>query len=191
MKAKIPVIALLAFLVQGADICDAKVFLTRTRALALLFPEAERIEKRHVFLTERQAEAVRSVARTEADSRFYTFYVARSSGKETGYAVIDTHTLRTLTETVMFVINPDGTLRHSEILAFFEPADYMPGEKWINLFRGKDVRRHRMKSGADVPNITGATISADSFSRSARRVLAVFRVAFASPDGRKPPEKQK
>ena len=191
MKAKIPVIALLAFLVQGADICDAKVFLTRTRALALLFPEAERIEKRHVFLTEREAEAVRSVARTEADSRFYTFYVARSGGKETGYAVIDTHTLRTLTETVMFVINPDGTLRHSEILAFFEPADYMPGEKWINLFRGKDVRRDRMKSGADVPNITGATISADSFSRSARRVLAVFRVAFADPDGRRPPEKQK
>lgn len=184
MKTKIPLIALLAFFAHGADVCPAKVFLTRTQALGLLFPEADEIEKRHVFLTEREAAAARSAARTEPVSRFYTFYVARSAGKETGYAVIDTHTLRTLTETVMFVINPDGTLRHAEILAFFEPGDYMPGQKWINLFAGKDVRRDRMKAGADVPNITGATISADSFSRAARRVLAVFRVAFAERDAR-------
>lgn len=188
MKTKIPLIALLAFFAQGADICRAKVFLTRTQALGLLFPEADEIEKRHVFLTEREAAAARSMARTEVDSRFYTFYVARAAGKEAGYAVIDTHALRTLTETVMFVINPDGTLRHSEILAFFEPGDYMPGEKWIDLFAGKSVRRDRMKAGADVPNITGATISADSFSRAARRILAVFRVAFADRDARGAPE---
>ena len=190
MKANIPVFILLALLIQGADLCQAKVFLTRTEALALLFPESEEIEKRHVFLTEREAEAVRSLAKTEADSRFYTFYVARSAGKETGYAVIDTHTLRTLTETVMFVINPDGTLRHAEILAFFEPGDYMPGKKWINLFLGKDYR-DRMKVGADVPNITGATISADSFSRAARRILAVFRIVFTNPEGGEPRQERK
>ncbi len=188
MKTKIPLIALLAFFAHGADICTAKVFLTRTQALELLFPEADEMEKRHVFLTEREAATARSMARTELVSRFYTFYVARSAGKETGYAVIDTHALRTLTETVMFVINPDGTLRHAEILAFFEPGDYMPGQKWIDLFDGKDVRRDRMKAGADVPNITGATISADSFSRAARRILAVFRVAFADRDARGAPE---
>lgn len=187
---KIFVITLLVLFIQGADTCRAKVFLTKTQALGLLFPEAGEIEKRHVFLTERELRDVRRIAKTGADSRFYTFYVARSEGKETGYAVIDTHSLRTLTETVMFVINPDGRLRRAEILAFFEPGDYMPSKKWINLFLGK-YSADGMKAGADIPNVTGATISADSFSRATRRVLAVHRVVFGSPDNgdrRKKPE---
>lgn len=177
---KILALTLLALFVQGADTARAKVFITKTQALELLFPEADDIEKRHIFLTESQLGDVRRIARTAADSKFYTFYVARSEGKETGYAVIDTHSLRTLTETVMFVINPDGSLRRAEILAFFEPGDYMPSKKWINLFLGKKPD-NGMKSGADIPNVTGATITADSFSRAARRVLAVHRVAFGNP----------
>ena len=172
-------ITLLFFLCSAGDV-SAKVFLTKGKALELVFPEAEEIEKRHVFLTERQAESIRKMARAEVDSRLYTFYIAKSGGVKTGYAVIDTHTLRTLTETVMFVINPDGTLRHAEILAFFEPTDYMPSGKWINLFPGK-TKMDRMKVGKGVPNITGATISAGSFSQATRRVLAVYRVMFATP----------
>ncbi len=180
MTAKILILITLVFFLHGAGDVSAKVFLTKGKALELVFPEAEEIEKRHVFLTERQAENIRKMAKAEVDSRLYTFYVAKSAGKETGYAVIDTHTLRTLTETVMFVINPDGTLRHAEILAFFEPTDYMPSRKWINLFLEK-TNLNRMKVGKGVPNITGATISARSFSRATRRVLAVYRVIFGIP----------
>lgn len=180
MSTKILILITLLFLLYGAGDASAKVFLTKGKALELVFPEAEEIEKRHVFLTKRQAESVRKIARAEVDSRLYTFYIAKSDGEETGYAVIDTHTLRTLTETVMFVIDPDGTLRHAEILAFFEPTDYMPSGKWINLFPGK-TKMGKMKVGKGIPNITGATISAVSFSQATRRILAVYRVMFATP----------
>ena len=180
MNAKILILITLVFFLHGAENVSAKVFLTKGKALELVFPKAEEIEKRHVFLNKRQAESIREMAKVEVDSRLYTFYIAKSGGKETGYAVIDTHTLRTLTETVMFVINPDGTLRHAEILAFFEPTDYMPGGKWINLFPGK-IKMDRMKVGKGIPNITGATISAVSFSQATRRVLAVYRVMFGIP----------
>ncbi len=180
MSARIFILITLLFFLQGAENTAAKVFLTKGKALELIFPQADEIEKRHVFLTERQAESVREMAKAEVDSRFYTFYIAKSGGEETGYAVIDTHTLRTLTETVMFVINPDATLRHAEILAFFEPTDYMPGGKWINLFPGK-TKLDIMKIGKGIPNITGATISARSFSGATRRVLAVYRVTFGIP----------
>ena len=179
MTAKIFVFITLVFFLHGAGDSSAKVLLTKGKALELVFPEADEIEKRHVFLTERQAKSISKMAKAEIDSRLYTFYIAKSGGKETGYAVIDTHTLRTLTETVMFVINPNGTLRHAEILAFFEPTDYMPSGKWINLFPGK-TKLGRMKVGKGIPNITGATISARSFSRAARRVLAVYRVVVAN-----------
>ncbi|MCY3986474.1 MAG: FMN-binding protein [Candidatus Dadabacteria bacterium] len=180
MVAKSLILIIFIFSLQGAGNVYAKVFLTKGKALELVFPEAEEIEKRHLFLTKRQAERVRAMAKVEVDSRLYTFYIAKSDGKETGYAVIDTHTLRTLTETVMFVINPDGTLRHAETLAFFEPTDYMPSGKWINLFLGK-TSMDKMKLGKAVPNITGATISAESFSRATRRVLSVYRIMFGIP----------
>ena len=180
MTTRIFFLITLVFFLQGTGDSSAKVFLTKGKALELAFPEAEEIEKRHVFLNEPQARNVREIARTETDSRFYTFYVAKSAGKETGYAVIDTHRLRTMTETVMFVINPDGTLRHAEILAFFEPTDYMPSEKWINLFPGK-TRLDGMKVGKGIPNVTGATITSRSFSGAARRVLAVYRVMLGVP----------
>lgn len=180
MTMKILMLITLVFLFHGAEDASAKVLLTKGKALELAFPKADEVEKRHVFLTERQAESIRKMAKAEVNSRLYTFYVAKSGGKETGYAVIDTHTLRTLTETVMFVINPDGTLRHAEILAFFEPTDYMPSGKWINLFPRK-TKLDKMKVGKGIPNITGATISARSFSTTTRRVLAVYRVMFGVP----------
>ncbi len=179
MTAKILVFITLVFFLHGAGDSSAKVLLTKDKALELVFPEADEIEKRHVFLTERQAKRISKMAKAEIDSKLYTFYIAKSGGKETGYAVIDTHTLRTLTETVMFVINPNGTLRHAEILAFFEPTDYMPSGKWINLFL-KKTKLDRMKVGKGIPNVTGATISARSFSRTARRVLSVYRVVVAN-----------
>ena len=180
MTMRILFLITFAFFLHGAGDVSAKVFLTKGKALELVFPEAEEIEKRHVFLTELQAESISRMAKAEVDSRLYTFYIAKSGGKETGYAVIDTHTLRTLTETVLFVINPDGTLRHAETLAFFEPTDYMPSGKWINLFLEK-IRMDRMKVGKGIPNITGATISAVSFSQATRRVIAVYRVMFGNP----------
>lgn len=180
MTVKILVLITLVFCLQGTGDVSAKVFLTKGKALELVFPEADEIEKRHVFLTELQAERISRMAKAEVDSRFYTFYIAKSGGEETGYAVIDTHALRTLTETVMFIINPDGTLRHAEILAFFEPTDYMPSGKWINLFPRK-TKLDAMRAGKGIPNVTGATITARSFSRATRRVLAVYRIIFGAP----------
>ena len=180
MVPRILILTTLVFFLHGTGDSSAKIFLTKGKALELAFPEAEEIEKRHVFLTKTQAEKVRAMAKVEVDSRLYTFYIAKSGGKATGYAVIDTHPLRTLTETVLFVINPDGTLRHAETLAFFEPTDYMPSGKWIDLFLGK-TRMDKMKVGKGVPNITGATISTVSFSQATRRVLAVYRVVFNIP----------
>ncbi len=179
IKAGILVLVFFVFFLQYPEISSAKVFLTKDRALELVFPEADRIEKKHVFLSEQQTLAARQIARAEIDSKFYSFYVAKSAGVKTGYAVIDTHKMRTMTETVMFVIDPDGTLRQAEILAFFEPSDYIPSKKWITLFLGKDDLS-KLQTGRGIPNITGATISAESFAAATRKVLAVYRVLFTN-----------
>ncbi|HSE83623.1 MAG TPA: FMN-binding protein [Thermodesulfobacteriota bacterium] len=154
----------------------SKVYMTRDKALSVTFPEADRIEKKTVFLTEEQSRKIESLAKTELESKLYTFYAGKKGEETLGYAVIDTHVLRTKTETLMIVINPDGTLRQVEILAFFEPQDYMPTGNWLNLFQGEPLNGS-LWLGRDIPNITGATITSNSLVKSVRRIMAVFEVA--------------
>jgi len=150
--------------------------MTRDEALKLAFPSADRIEKRSVFLSQDQVAQIESVAKSKLESKIYLFYVGKNKDTTLGFAVIDTHLLRTTTETIMIVINPDGTLRQAEILAFFEPPDYMPGDSWMNLFRSKNLD-DSLRLGKSVPNITGATITSNSMVEAIRRVMAVFDVS--------------
>lgn len=153
-----------------------KVYMTRDKALSVTFPGADRIEKKTVFLTEEQVKKIETLAKSELESKLYTFYAGKKGEETLGYAVIDTHVLRTKTETLMIVINPDGTLRQVEILAFFEPQDYMPTDNWLNLFRDEPLNGS-LWIGRDIPNITGATITSNSLVKSVRRIMAVFEVA--------------
>jgi hypothetical protein len=160
----------------------SEVFMKRDEALALAFPGADRIDTREVFLTEEQAREIESLSKSRLPTRLYIVYEGFKGDKSLGYAIIDTHNLRTKTETVMFVINPDGTLRQAEILAFFEPPEYMPGDNWIALFYGKSIQ-DPLKPGRDISNITGATITSNSLSRTMRQVLALASVVLT---GHKP-----
>ncbi|MGD9651147.1 MAG: FMN-binding protein [Candidatus Dadabacteria bacterium] len=153
----------------------AGVFMKRDEALETAFPDADSIEKIEVYVSEDDARKIESLAKAKLNGRLFMVYKAIKGGETIGYAVIDTHELRSMTETVMFVINPDGTLKHTEILAFFEPPDYMPANNWIVLFDGKSTG-DTLKVGRDIPNISGATITAVALSESVRRTLALIQV---------------
>ncbi len=176
MIKRVVIVLFAIFLISFDSISEAKVFMKRDEALSAAFPEASEIKKNEIFLSSEESREIESVSNSKNDSKLYIIYEARSGNETVGYAIIDTHTLRTKTETVMFVINPDGSLRQAEILAFFEPPDYQAGNNWIELFEGKSAG-DGMKMGKDIPNITGATITANSLSQAIRRILAVFRLA--------------
>ncbi|MEQ9620246.1 MAG: FMN-binding protein [Deltaproteobacteria bacterium] len=148
----------------------------RDEALKAAFPQAEEIEKIEIFLSDEQAAKIESISRSRLNSRLFIVYKGIKGDNTLGYAIIDTHTLRTKTETVMFVVNPDGTLSHAEILAFFEPPEYMPGDNWIELFNGKSAK-DSIRLGKDIPNITGATITSNSLAQTMRQILAIVRVS--------------
>ena len=155
---------------------DAKVFMKRQEALQTAFPDALAIEQYEVFFTPEQSKIIESIAKAKNESKLYIIYEAKEGDKILGYAIIDTHILRTKSETVMFVINPDGSLRQAEVLAFFEPPDYQAGDKWMQLFEGKSTD-NTLKVGRDIPNMSGATITANALADATRRILAVFKVA--------------
>jgi Na+-translocating ferredoxin:NAD+ oxidoreductase RnfG subunit len=177
----------LAMLGLIATLCasraHAKVFLAKDEALALAFPGAEHVEERTFILTDAQKAEVERRAHAPLESQLWTIYVGWKDGAVQGYAIIDTHTVRTLPETFMAVLDPKGTLRKVEILAFHEPPEYLPTDRWVAQFTGRGLDDD-LKIGGAVQGITGATLSAQAMTAGVRRVLALFAVLVPEAAGK-------
>ncbi|MDH4070906.1 MAG: FMN-binding protein [Ignavibacteria bacterium] len=153
----------------------AQVFSTRDEAISRLFPGRE-IHRKTLFLTDPEKRKIEEKAGTALGSKVVSYYIARGEEGVEGYLFFDTHTVRTMPETFMVAIRPDSTVARVEILAFHEPADYLPGERWLELFTGRPLTDDLWVKRA-IPNITGATLSTRSINDGVRRFLAVFESA--------------
>jgi len=143
-----------------------------------LFPEADAVEARDVLLGDALAARLEEVARARVKERLVTFYTARRAGVVQGYAVIHAHVVRTKRETLALAFEPDGRLRRISILAFLEPAEYRPSDRWLAQFAGKGPA-DRLAVGDDLAPISGATLSARGIAERARWLLAALREAQA------------
>jgi hypothetical protein len=165
-------LAFLLLLAAGAG--DAKVFLTVDEAVKLAFPGCE-IAKRTAFLTPEQVRRARELSQGEVPSALLTCYVATRGGQPAGTAYFDTHRVRTLPETLMVVVDPQGRVGRIEVISFREPEEYMPRGAWYEQFRGKALGPD-LQLKRDIRPVTGATLTARATTDAVRRVLALHRV---------------
>jgi Na+-translocating ferredoxin:NAD+ oxidoreductase RnfG subunit len=160
-----------------------EVYHSRESALRLAFPRADDVVKRQIFLDAEQKADVERRARVELPSRLITVYVGLREQRIVGYAFIETHQVRSLPETLLIVIDPDGRARGVHLLAFHEPPEYAPTGQWLAQFEGRRLG-DRLSLRGDVDGITGATLTANSITASVRRMLAVFEVAVGESNGK-------
>jgi hypothetical protein len=166
--------AALALAVAGLPApAAAKVFLSKAEALELAFPEADRVETKSVLLDDEQARAIETMSRSKLETRIVTSHTGWKDGAVQGYAFIDTQVVRTLPEACLIVLSPDGAVRSIRMLAFYEPEDYLPTDRWLGQFHGQglgeDLALHRHIQG-----IAGATLSAGAITSGVRRALAFY-----------------
>jgi hypothetical protein len=93
-----------------------------------------------------------------------------------GYAVVQSHVVRTKRETLLVAFEPDGRIRRITVLSFLEPPEYKPSERWLAQFAGKGTG-DRLAVGDDVAPISGSTLSARGVSDQARWLLQALRAA--------------
>lgn len=148
-----------------------RVLLSVEEALRLVFPGAQ-VERSTVFLTDAQRERAVALAGDDAVAGIVHPYVARRDGELVGTAYFDTHRVRTLAETVMVVVDPEGRVRRVEVLSFDEPPDYLPRAEWYRQFDGRPLSAG-LAVGRDVRGVTGATLTVGATAGAVRRVLAV------------------
>ncbi len=156
----------------------ARVLITKEQALDRAFPTAERVEKEILYFSEAETERVEELARAPMDSRLFTTYRAFEGGRVTGYAFIDTRIVRSKAATFLVVLEPGGVIRKARVLAWQEPPEYRPPERWLAQFRDRDLDRD-LRLGGAIQAISGASLTSRTLTDGVRRVLAIHRIKLA------------
>ncbi len=146
-------------------------------SLSKIFPNAQ-IEVKNIALSQDQLINIEKVTGVKLNSKVLTWYIAKKGNRIIGYAYVDKHKVRTKPETVLYAIDPQGRILVIEVLAFNEPLEYMPEENWLKNFQGKTLDKDELKIKRDIPNITGATITAKAITDNTRKVLGIWQVLF-------------
>ena len=164
---------LVVALVAVADVAGAEVFASKAEALEQAFPGADSIESHTLVLDEAQAAAIEKLSFGELESRLATIHSGRKDGQLIGYAIIDVHTVRTFPEAFLVVLDPQGRVVSTRILAFYEPPEYMPPERWLEQFDDR-VLEPSLSLGGTIHGISGSTLSSRAVTTGVRRALALY-----------------
>lgn len=159
----------------GATASEAAVILGEKAALERAFP-GQQPARRTVYLTPEQVTAVEKAARSRVPSPVVTVFEVPGGAR----AYLDTHVVRTMPETVMSVVGPDGVLRMALVLQFNEPSDYLPRERWLDTLGGRPLD-DELWPGRGVRRVTGATLTVQSLTEAVRRALALDALLRSTP----------
>lgn len=167
-------VALLCSL-AGGSAARATVYHSRAEALALAFPDADRIEEQSYVLTDVQAKNISELAGVELTRKIWTVHAAWKGNERLGFAILDVHTVRTLPEALLVVLSPDGAVRSLRILAFHEPSEFQPPDRWLEQMDGKRLGPE-LHLKREIHVLAGATLSSQAVTRSVRTALALYQV---------------
>lgn len=156
----------------------AKSFLSQEDALKLAFPGGATVERQSLFLSADERAKAEARSGVDFDDELVVRYVARKGSEVIGFAYFDAHRVRTLPETIMIVVSPDGRITRVEILSFSEPLDYLPKERWLDQLEGQKLDDELSLSRAIRP-ISGATLSGRAIVNASRKLLAIHDVVGA------------
>lgn len=159
----------------------AQVFKTQQEALKQAFPEKATITRKVIFLNDKQVKEIEKLAKTRVESKIVTYYVGSKADSILGYAFFDTRVVRTKPAMYMVVVNPDSSVKYVEILAFYEPFDYLPRKNWFKLFNHKSLSPG-LWPNRGIHAITGATLSVRALTLGVRKILAIFQIAVAKEE---------
>ncbi len=147
-------------------------------ALRLAFPGAS-FEKRTEYLSAEQRAKAGKLCGQTLERGVFTTWIAKRDKQVVGFALVDSHRVRALSETVLVALDTGSHIVRIEVLAFDEPQEYLPRRAFYDQFEGRTLDRElELKRG--LRSVLGATLTARATTDCARRALAVQAVLQAS-----------
>jgi Na+-translocating ferredoxin:NAD+ oxidoreductase RnfG subunit len=159
---------------------SATQYATPEEAARRCFPDATAFKEGSVQLDPDEMRAVAQAAGLPARSAAWRTMVAMKGDAPLGIVVFDAVLGKFELIDYAVGLGTDGKVRNVEILAYRESHGYevrLP--TWRKQFVGKGVEA-RLRSGEDIANISGATLSSTSITDGVRRIVAVVSTLRAS-----------
>ncbi|HLG88908.1 MAG TPA: FMN-binding protein [Alphaproteobacteria bacterium] len=153
----------------------AEVYMTLEQAQALLFPGAT-LTPDFRQLTDAEAQAIESDTDVDVRDRELRLWKASTGGWFIADEVVGKHEFIP----IAVALDKDGALKGIEILEYRESyGSQVRDPAWRAQFLGK---RHGavLKLGADIANISGATLSSKHITDGVKRLLATYALAVAA-----------
>jgi FMN-binding protein len=166
---------LIVFVLLAALPAQGRVLQTQQQALTGAFARGARVVRETTFLTPAQIKSAKQESGVDFRDRLIIRYTAFDGTRIVGYAYFDTHRVRTLSETVMIVVTPEGRIEKVEVLSFDEPPDYLPKKRWLDQLIGQKLDADLSLARAVRP-MSGASLTGRAIVNASRKILALHRV---------------
>ena len=154
-------------LISGA--AYARTYLSIQDAQKLMFPNSK-LTRVPVTFTDAQLEVIRDRSGVREPEKGDQIWHAANGGWFMIQQVVGKHEMITYA----IGINPDGSVKHIEILEYVESYGYEVAEQnWLKQFYGKTVASG-FKLGKDVDSISGATLSCKHLVDGVKRDLVAY-----------------
>jgi len=172
VRRTIPWLTLPALVAGAHGASWATTYLTVEQAQEAIFPGAG-MDKVDLQLTPEQRAAVEKRSGVKVRSARLRAWKVESGGWLFVDEVIGKH------EEITYALglNPDGSVKQVEVMEYRENyGGEIRRSEWLAQFTKKDAEA-QLKLGADIKNISGATLSCRHVTEGVKRVLATFEVA--------------
>ena len=160
-----------AAIYAAAPQCIAAKYMSVEQARVLIFPFADEFVVRSVQLMPEQMQEIEKLSGVPGRTAPQQTWQAMSKGKMIGWFFVDQVIGKHELITYALGLNADGSVRQFQIIEYQEAYGYQVRElKWRDQFVGKTVESP-LQVGADIGNISGATLSVRHVTDGIKRLL--------------------
>ena len=156
-------------------VARAEVLLAQDEAKESAFGHGAELTTQTKKISAEQKAAIEELAQAKLASSFFHYYEGRRNGELLGYAVIDSHIMRTNLAVFMVVVSKDLVIQKVLLLAFNEPSEYQPTDSWLKQLEGAKPMQD-LVPGQGLAPIAGSTLTVNGLSDGVRLVRASFEV---------------
>ena len=153
----------------------AEVLLAKDEAFEAAFGHGADLTSKTIMMSSEQRAAIEELSQTKLTSSIFHYYEGRRNGEFLGYAVIDSHIMRTNLAVYMAVASKDLVVQKVLLLAFNEPSEYQPTDGWLKQLVGSKPMQD-LVPGQGLAPIAGSTLTVNGLSDGVRAVRASFEV---------------
>lgn len=151
-------------------------YLSVEQAQHALFPEATQFAQHLIKLSDDQKDQIKDISGKTQRWDQQKIWQVLNNDKPLGWFIIDNVVGKHEFITYAMGVTNDGEVVGIEIMTYREThGDEVREQAWREKFAGKTLDEH-FKLNDDIPNISGATLSARNLTDGVKRLLALHKV---------------